>query len=88
MSITIFMINQPYYYIVRHGTPVCAVEQSWAYYYTSCFLWSKVYNCVMMGFGFNGCFVIGAPCLNVGHNYDFASSVGHLRSNSGRATSI
>jgi hypothetical protein len=40
------------------------------------------------GLGFNGYFVIGAPCLNGGHNYDFASSVGHLRSNSGRATSI
>jgi hypothetical protein len=25
-------------------------------------------------------FVTGAPCLNGGHVYDFASSVGHLRS--------
>jgi hypothetical protein len=34
----------------------------------------------MMGLGSNGCFVASAPCLNEGHNYSFASSVGHLRS--------
>jgi hypothetical protein len=33
----------------------------------------------MMGLGFNGHFMTGAQCLNGGHGYDFASSVGHLR---------
>jgi hypothetical protein len=34
MSITILIINEPYYCIVRHGTPVREVEQPWAYFYT------------------------------------------------------
>jgi len=33
----------------------------------------------MMDLRSNDCFVTGAPCLNRGHGYDFASSVGHLR---------
>jgi hypothetical protein len=33
------IVNEPYYCIARHGTPVRAVEQSWTYYYTSCSLW-------------------------------------------------
>ncbi len=45
-------------------------------------LWSKVYDYVMMGIGSNNCFVTGTPCLIVGHNYGFASSVGHPRSDS------
>jgi hypothetical protein len=36
----------------------------------------------MMGLGSNGCLVTGAPCLNGGHGYSFASNVGHLRLNS------
>jgi hypothetical protein len=36
----------------------------------------------MMGFGSNGYFVIGVLCLNLGHGYNFASSVGHPRSDS------
>jgi hypothetical protein len=36
----------------------------------------------MMGLGSNGYFVIGAPCLNGGHGYGFASIVGHPRSDS------
>jgi hypothetical protein len=36
----------------------------------------------MMGLGSNGCFVTDAPCLNKGHGYDFASSVGPPRSDS------
>jgi hypothetical protein len=34
----------------------------------------------MIGLGSNGCFVTGAPCLNEGHSYGFASSVAHPRS--------
>jgi hypothetical protein len=33
---------------------------------------------MMMGLGSNGCFVTVTPCLNGGHGYDFASSMGHL----------
>jgi hypothetical protein len=33
----------------------------------------------MMGLGSNGFFVTGAPYLNVGHGYGFASSVDHPR---------
>jgi hypothetical protein len=36
----------------------------------------------MFGLGSNGCFVINAPCLNGGHGYSFARSVGHPRSDS------
>jgi hypothetical protein len=36
---------------------------------------------VMIGLGFNSCFVIGAPWLNGVHGYEFSSSVGHLSSN-------
>jgi hypothetical protein len=36
----------------------------------------------MMGLESNDCFVTGAPCLNGGHGYDSASSVGHSRSDS------
>jgi hypothetical protein len=36
----------------------------------------------MMGLGSNSCFVTAASCLNGGHGYGFASSVGHLRSDS------
>jgi hypothetical protein len=37
---------------------------------------------VMMSFGSNNCFVIGALFTNGGHGYDFTSSVGHPKSNS------
>jgi hypothetical protein len=33
----------------------------------------------MVGLGSNSCFVIGALCLNEGHDYNFTSSVGHPR---------
>jgi hypothetical protein len=36
----------------------------------------------MMGLGSNGYFVTGTSCLNKGHGYSFASSVGHPRSDS------
>jgi hypothetical protein len=36
----------------------------------------------MIGLGSNGHFVTGTPCLNRGHDYDFANRVGHLRSDS------
>jgi len=38
----------------------------------------------MMGLGSNGCFVASVLCLNGGHGYGFASSMGHPRSNSVR----
>jgi hypothetical protein len=37
-----------------------------------------------MDIGSNGCFVIDAPCLNEGHDYEFTSSVGHPRLDSVR----
>jgi hypothetical protein len=43
---------------------------------------TEIYDYVMMGLVSNGYFVTDAPCLNGGHGYDFASSVGHSRSNS------
>jgi hypothetical protein len=42
----------------------------------------KSLQCVMIGLRSNGYIVTGAPCLNGGHNYGFASSVGHPRSDS------
>jgi hypothetical protein len=41
------------------------------------FFMVKSLKCVMMGLGSNICFVTGAPCLNGGHGYGFASSVSH-----------
>jgi len=34
----------------------------------------------MMGHGSNGCFVTSSPYLNGGHGYNFASNMGHPRS--------
>jgi len=46
------------------------------------FLMVKSLQCVMIGLRSNGYFVTGTPCLNGGHNYGFASNVGHPRSDS------
>jgi hypothetical protein len=42
----------------------------------------EIYDGVMMCLGSNGCFGTSAPCLNEGHGYSFACSVGHPRLNS------
>jgi hypothetical protein len=41
----------------------------------------EIYDYVMMSLVSNDSFVTGTPCLNMGHCYIFASSVGRLRSN-------
>jgi hypothetical protein len=43
---------------------------------------TQIYDYVMMGLGSNGCFVTITLCLNEGHIYGFASSVGPPRSDS------
>jgi hypothetical protein len=42
----------------------------------------EIYDYVIINLRSNDCFMTGAPCSNEGHDYGFASSVGHLRSDS------
>jgi hypothetical protein len=42
----------------------------------------EIYFYFIMGFGYNDCFVTGAPYTNEGYGYGFASSGVHLMSNS------
>jgi hypothetical protein len=40
----------------------------------------KIYNYVLICLGSDGCFLTGTQCLNRGHSYGFANSIGHPRS--------
>jgi len=80
ISITYFMttINEQYLHCMTWYTGTCG-RTAMNLVYGLRPMATEIYNYVMMGFGSNGCFVTGAPCLNWGHGYNFASSLGYPR---------
>jgi hypothetical protein len=65
-------------YIVWHGTPVRAIIQPYAFYYTGLILWSQRFT-FMFDLGSNGGFSDGRTMC---HGYHFVSSVDHPISDS------
>jgi hypothetical protein len=75
------MINEQYLYCMTWYTGTCG-RTTISLLYRLDPIVINIYDYVMIGLAYNGCFVTGAPYLNRGHNYEFANSVGHPRSNS------
>jgi hypothetical protein len=74
-------INEQYLQCITWYTGTCGVTLIGLLYGLDPMV-IEIYDCVMKGFGSNGCFVTDTLCLNGDHGNGFANSVGHRRSNS------